>query len=59
MIEFLKITNASFGTRNLIRAALEFFQKRSGCEAVGVRLKDGDDFPYYETRGFPPEDGPS
>ena len=55
MIEFLKITNASFGTRNLIRAALEFFQKRSGCEAVGVRLKDGDDFPYYETRGFPPE----
>ena len=26
----------------------------SGCEAVGIRLKDGDDFPYYETLGFPP-----
>ncbi len=25
----------------------------SGCEAVGIRLKAGDDFPYYETRGFP------
>jgi two-component system cell cycle sensor histidine kinase/response regulator CckA len=27
----------------------------SGCTAVGIRLKEGDDFPYYETRGFPPE----
>jgi PAS domain S-box-containing protein len=26
----------------------------SGCEAVGIRLRDGDDYPYYETRGFPP-----
>ena len=25
----------------------------SGCEAVGIRLREGDDFPYYETRGFP------
>ncbi len=28
-------------------------QAWSGCEAVGIRLRDGDDFPYYETRGFP------
>ena len=27
----------------------------SDCEAIGIRLKDGDDYPYYETRGFPPE----
>ena len=26
----------------------------SGCEAMGIRLRDGDDYPYYETRGFPP-----
>ena len=26
----------------------------SGCEAVGIRLQEGDDFPYFETRGFPP-----
>jgi two-component system, cell cycle sensor histidine kinase and response regulator CckA len=26
----------------------------SGCEAVGIRLRAGDDYPYYETRGFPP-----
>ena len=29
-------------------------QDWSGCEAVGIRLRDGDDYPYYETRGFPP-----
>ena len=28
-------------------------QRWSGCEAVGIRLREGDDFPYYETRGFP------
>ncbi|MFH0784274.1 MAG: PAS domain S-box protein [Pseudomonadota bacterium] len=28
-------------------------QKWSGCEAVGIRLQNGDDYPYYETRGFP------
>jgi PAS domain S-box-containing protein len=26
----------------------------SGCEAIGIRLRDKDDYPYYETRGFPP-----
>lgn len=25
----------------------------SGCEAVGIRLHEGDDFPYFETSGFP------
>ncbi len=28
-------------------------QKWSGCEAVGIRLRDGEDYPYYETRGLP------
>jgi PAS domain S-box-containing protein len=28
-------------------------QRWSGCEAVGIRLRAGDDYPYYETRGFP------
>ncbi len=55
MIEFLKIANAAASTRDLIKASANFFQKQSGCEAVGIRLKEGDDYPYYETRGFPPE----
>jgi PAS domain S-box-containing protein len=42
-----------------VRARLETLtaalQGWSGCEAVGIRLRSGDDYPYYETRGFPPE----
>jgi PAS domain S-box-containing protein len=26
----------------------------SGCAAVGIRLREGDDYPYFETCGFPP-----
>ena len=55
MAEFLRIANVTTDTRGLIKGAVGFFQKRSGCEAVGVRLKVGDDYPYYETKGFPPE----
>ena len=29
-------------------------QRWSGCEAVGIRLDQGEDFPYFETRGFDP-----
>ena len=52
---FLRLVNESRGKEDLIRAAVTFFQEKSGCEAVGIRLKDGDDYPYYEARGFPQE----
>ena len=55
MIEFLRITNTCTDTRGLVKATLGFFQKQSGCEAVGIRLKEGDDYPYYETKGVPAE----
>jgi len=50
--EFLRIANESQSTRDLTRMAATFFQQRSGCEAVGIRLRDGDDYPYSEVRGF-------
>ncbi|HXX58800.1 MAG TPA: GAF domain-containing protein [Thermodesulfovibrionales bacterium] len=52
-LEFLHIVNESIGTHDLIKSAATFFQEQSGCEAVGIRLKEGDDYPYYEARGFP------
>ena len=52
---FLHLVNESTGTRDLIRAATTFLQKQSGCQAVGVRLKEGNDYPYFEARGFPQE----
>jgi PAS domain S-box-containing protein len=54
-VEFLHFVNRTSGTTDLVRAAATFFQRQSGCEAVGIRLKDGDDYPYHEARGFPPE----
>lgn len=39
----------------LIEEITTLMQDWSGCEAVGIRLQDGDDFPYFETKGFPPE----
>lgn len=41
--------------RERISAITASLQRWSGCEAVGLRLCEGDDYPYYETRGFPPE----
>ncbi|MBI5696478.1 MAG: PAS domain S-box protein [Nitrospirae bacterium] len=52
-VEFLRLVNQSVGTEDLIRVAAVFFQEQSGCTAVGVRLKEGDDYPYFEARGFP------
>jgi PAS domain S-box-containing protein len=51
-IDFLGMVNQSRGTRDLIQRATIFFQERSGCEAVGIRLREGDDYPYLEARGF-------
>ncbi|WP_459919160.1 hypothetical protein, partial [Desulfocicer niacini] len=37
----------------LIHSILSWMKKWSGCEAVGIRLQEGEDFPYYTTSGFP------
>jgi PAS domain S-box-containing protein len=54
-IAFLRMVNDSTGTRDLVQAAATFFQQQSGCEAVGIRLHEGMDYPYFEARGFPKE----
>ncbi len=52
-IKLLGIQNSDNGLLDLMKAISIFLHDWSGCEAVGIRLRDGDDFPYYETRGFP------
>ncbi len=54
-IEILKIVNQSSGVADMVEAAATFFQHESGCEAVGIRLNEGEDFPYSEAHGFPEE----
>ncbi len=52
-VEFLRLVNECTTARELVRAAVIFFQRQSGCQAIGIRLRDGDDYPYFETCGFP------
>jgi PAS domain S-box-containing protein len=51
-VEFLRLVNDATGTDELVEAAATFFHHRSACEAVGIRLRDGEEYPYYEARGF-------
>ncbi len=54
VLKLIEILQRSSDTKGLARSLGVFLQKLSGCEAVGIRLRDGEDFPYYETSGFPP-----
>jgi PAS domain S-box-containing protein len=54
-VEFLRLVNESKGTADLVHSAVSFFKEQSGFEAVGIRLKNGDDYPYFEARGFTEE----
>jgi len=49
------ICNSVSSKTDFIRDLLSFFKSFSGCEAVGIRLRNGDDFPYFETTGFSKE----
>jgi PAS domain S-box-containing protein len=52
MLALLRVLNRPCDLHELIRDITGFMRTWTGCEAVGVRLQDGDDFPYFETRGF-------
>jgi len=54
-IEFLRRINTSATPRELARGIVQLLQERLDCHAVGVRLREGDDFPYLESRGFTQE----
>jgi two-component system, cell cycle sensor histidine kinase and response regulator CckA len=48
----MRLLNDSNQTRELIRSLTRLIRDWTGCEAVGVRLREGNDFPYYETQGL-------
>ena len=47
------LVNTPGDFRERLSSLTSSLQGWSECEAVGIRLRDGDDYPYYETRGFP------
>jgi PAS domain S-box-containing protein len=50
--EVLQELQGSINTDKMINSIVRLIQKYSGIEAVGIRMKDGEDFPYIGTAGF-------
>ena len=51
--DVLAALNRPNNTKNIIRDILEMIKTQTGIEAVGIRLKAGEEFPYYQTHGLP------
>ncbi len=51
----LEELNRPIGKIDVIRNILGLFNEYTGFDAVGIRLHEGEDFPYYVTIGFPSE----
>ncbi|MEI6774403.1 MAG: ATP-binding protein [bacterium] len=54
LIKILQILNRSESLQTSLQQILTLF-KATGFDAVGIRLKDGDDFPYFAQEGFSEE----
>jgi len=52
IIDILRLLNRTDSKIDLIKEILKYIKDHSGFDAVGIRLKDKNDYPYYETIGF-------
>lgn len=54
-IDVLQILNRSNDFGNIIKDMLKVFKEYTGIEAIAMRLRKGEDFPYYVENGFSPD----
>ena len=52
LTEVLQILNRRGSPESIIRETLRAIQSATGFDAVGLRLRDGEDYPYFEHCGF-------
>jgi hypothetical protein len=52
--EILETLNRQNDIQKLINDILHLLKEHTGIEAIGIRLREGEDFPYFENSGFPP-----
>ncbi len=52
-LKILDLLNEIREKGDLIRKILYLLKEETKIEAIGIRLREGEDFPYYETSGFP------
>ncbi len=50
--EILQILNEQIPFHDSIQRIISSFKAHSGIDAVGIRLKEGEDFPYFGQDGF-------
>ena len=55
LAEVLQVLNRPGSLRLLLGDALRAIQRATGFDAVGLRLREGDDYPYFEHNGFSDE----
>lgn len=53
LLDLLRILDQPQGFDELLSDIIQKLHEISNCEAVGIRLKEGEDYPYYQTFGFP------
>ena len=54
-VHLLGLLNSPNNLHELMRQVTLLLHDWFDCEAVGIRLREGEDYPYYETHGFPAE----
>ena len=52
VLEALKLINESKTRDEMLYGMIIRIKKWSDCEAVGIRIRDGVDYPYFTTKGF-------
>jgi PAS domain S-box-containing protein len=53
--EILGALNEPLGLRDAVGRILAAIKQETGFDAVGIRLRSGDDFPYFVQNGFSPD----
>ncbi|SDB62244.1 PAS domain S-box-containing protein [Desulfonatronum thiosulfatophilum] len=51
--DVLAVLNRPDNIKSIFLDILLLIKQQAGIEAVGIRLKEGEDFPYIQTNGFP------
>jgi len=51
-LKILEALNKPGDQREIVREMLRLIKEFSGVSAIGIRLKQGIDYPYYESEGF-------
>jgi PAS domain S-box-containing protein len=55
LLDVLSLIGAPNDVPELLRQLVSRLREWSGCEAVGIRLRQGDDYPYSANGGLAPE----